>query len=67
MSYGAQLSVMYQRAAGYVEQIARGARPAELPVERPSTVHMVVNLKTARAQGIKIPQRVLVRADRVIE
>jgi putative ABC transport system substrate-binding protein len=67
VSYGAELSVMYQRAAGYVEQIARGARPAELPVERPSTVRMVVNLKTARTQGIKIPQRVLVRADRVIE
>jgi putative ABC transport system substrate-binding protein len=58
---------MYQRAAGYVEQIAQGARPSELPVERSSTVRMVVNLKTARQQGIRIPQRVLVRADRVIE
>jgi putative ABC transport system substrate-binding protein len=67
VSYGAELSVMYQRAAGYVEQIAQGARPSELPVERSSTVRMVVNLKTARQQGIRIPQRVLVRADRVIE
>jgi putative ABC transport system substrate-binding protein len=67
VSYGAELSAMYERAAGYVEQIALGAKPSELPVERPSNVRMVVNLKTARKQGIKIPQRVLVRADRVIE
>lgn len=67
LSYGADLNVIYPRAAEYVQRIAQGARPSELPIERPNVVRMVVNLKAARAQGIKIPQRVLVRADEVIE
>lgn len=65
--YGVDLGGLYLRLADYVHRIAQGAKPAELPVESPSIVRMVVNLKTARAQGIKIPQRVLVRADEVIE
>jgi len=67
LSYGVDLGVMYLRLADYVHRIAQGAKPSELPVESPSIVRMVVNLKAARAQGIKIPQRVLVRADEVIQ
>jgi len=65
--YGADLSVSYLRAAEYVLRIAQGAKPAELPIERPDVVRMVVNLKAARAQGIGIPKSILVRADEVIE
>ena len=65
--YGVDLGAVYPRAAEYVHRIAQGARPSEMPIEEPSTVRMVVNLKAARAQGIKIPQRLLVRADEVIE
>lgn len=65
--YGADLSTVYPRAAEYVQRIAQGAKPAELPIERPATVRLGVNLKAARAQGISIPQRLLVRADEVIE
>ena len=65
--YGVDLGRLYLRLADYVHRIAQGAKPAELPVESPSIVRMVVNMKAARAQGIKIPQRVLVRADEVIE
>jgi putative ABC transport system substrate-binding protein len=65
--YGVDLGGMYVRLADYVQRIARGAKPSELPVESPSIVRMAVNLKTARAQGIKIPKSILVRADEVIE
>jgi ABC-type uncharacterized transport system substrate-binding protein len=65
--YGADYRTIYSRAAEYVERIARGAQPSDMPVERPSAVSLVVNLKTARASNIKIPQSILVRADEVIE
>jgi len=67
ISYGADLRAIYPRAAEYVQRIVQGARPSELPIEQPNVVRMVVNLKTARAQGIKIPKSILVRADEVIE
>ena len=58
---------VYRRAAYYVARVLKGAKPAELPVERPTRYDLVVNLKTARTLGIKIPGTILVRADRVIE
>lgn len=67
MSYGPNLRDAYRRLATYVDKIAKGARPADLPVELPQKVELVVNLKCARALGIKIAQSILARADRVIE
>jgi ABC-type uncharacterized transport system substrate-binding protein len=67
MSYGPNLRDSYRRLAVYVDKILRGTKAADLPVELPTTVEFVVNLKTAKALGITIPQSVLVRADRVIE
>lgn len=67
MSYGPSLRSMYRRLATYVDKIVKGARPADLPVELPTTVELVVNLKTAKALGVRIPQSILLRADRVIE
>lgn len=67
LSYGPDLSGMYQRTADYVHRIARGAKPSELPVERPTTIRMVVNLKAFRTLGIPIPSSIRHRADEVIE
>ena len=67
MSYGANFSQMYRRAATYVDRIAKGATPADIPVEQPTRFDLVVNLKTAKALGITIPPSILLRADRVIE
>jgi ABC-type uncharacterized transport system substrate-binding protein len=67
MSYGPNLRDSYRRLATYVDKIARGAKPADLPVELPTSVEMVVNLKTAKAIGISVPNSILVRADKVIE
>ena len=67
MSYGPDFHWAYRRAAYYVARILKGAKPAELPVERPTRYDLVVNLKTARSLGVKIPGPILVRADRVIE
>ena len=67
MSYGPTLEENWMRAAGYVDRILKGAKPGDLPVEQPSIFRLVINLKTAAALGIKIPQSMRLRADEVIQ
>ncbi len=67
LSYGPSILDMYRRSATYVKKILAGAKPADLPIEQPTRFEMVLNLKTAKALGIKIPQALLIQAERVIE
>jgi ABC-type uncharacterized transport system substrate-binding protein len=67
ISYGTDFPHLYRRAAHYVDRILKGTKPANLPVEQPTRFELTVNLKTAKQIGVTIPQRVLLKADRVIK
>jgi putative ABC transport system substrate-binding protein len=66
MAYGPSLKEQFRRAVSYVDRIFKGAKPSDLPIEQPTQFELVVNLKTAKALGLTIPQSILLRADEVI-
>ena len=67
ISYAANYPALFRRAATYVDKILKGTKPTELPVEQPTRFELVVNMKTAKALGLKFPQTVLIRADHLIQ
>jgi len=67
LGYSANLRSLIRQSASYVDRILKGAKPGDLPVEQPSVIELVVNMKTAKALGVKVPRSILLRADRVIE
>ena len=67
MSFGPNLVKNYTRAATYIDKILKGAKPGDLQIEQPTTYEMIINLKTAKALGVKIPDTILLQATKVIE
>jgi putative ABC transport system substrate-binding protein len=67
MIYGANLGVMFERAAGYVDRIVKGAKPGDLPVQQATDFELTINLKVAAGLGVKVPPSLLARADELIE